>query len=778
MAESSPESSLIVPSQPGLHLARQLSYVAGTPYNSEEANGAESGSGLIEYWRLLLRHKGNIVLSAVAGLVLGFVIGIPMTPVYRARTSIEVLNLNEDFMNMKQSNPVTTADYSDEVSEEETQAQLLQGDALLRRVTSKLNPEPAHVQQKSQIAASGWRHWLYLRVPIIPTPLQKSIGTATKSLKVRVSPRTRVLEITADSTNPEFAATFVNTLIHEFVLQSVEARLSNTQHTGDWLKQEIDDARANLQRSENALQAYARDSGLIFTDPEAETNVATEKLQQLQLSLSAATTDRISKESRFELAKNSPPDSIADVLNDEGLQTLNDRINGTVLKVADLSAVYTSDYSGVKRAKAELAALQTSFETKRADIIQKISTDYEQAQRDEKLLEAAYVAQAREVAGQDEKTVQYNILKREVDSNRQLYDTMLQQMKQAYVASALHASNLRVVDPAVPPETPVYPNFKLNSAIGLFVGLILSVAFFSARERSDRTLQMPGDVKLWTDLPELGTIPVAAVARKRIASRASSRGHRKDIAGEKGLSRVTDGADPVELITFRHKPSLIAEAFRSALTSILFVGENRSRPCVLLFTSTQPGDGKTTVVSNIGIALAEIRKKTLIIDADLRRPRMHDVFGVPNERGLSNLLQEEFSETNLAILTHDTRIPGLSLLTGGPSASAASHLLYSPNLEDVLVKSKQTYDMILIDTPPMIPITDARVIGRLADAAILIARAGKTTRHALLLAKERFEEDHTHVLGSILNCWDPKRDVGSYYNGEYKQYHSSYLFEE
>jgi capsular exopolysaccharide synthesis family protein len=711
-------------------------------------------------------------------MLLGFAVGIPMTPVFRARTSIEVLNLNEDFMNMKQSNPVTTADYSDEVSEEETQAELLQGDALLRRVTTKLDPEPAHEQQKSQIAASGWRHWLHLPEPVILTPLQKSIGTASKSLKVRVSPRTRVLEITADSTNPEFAATFVNTLVHEFVLQSVEARLSNTQHTGDWLKQEIDDARKNLQSSENALQAYARDSGLIFTDPEAETNVATEKLQQLQRSLSTATADRISKESRFELAKNSPPESLADVLNDEGLQTLDDRINAALLKVADLNAVYTSDYSGVKRAKAELAALQSTFETKRADIIQKIGTDYDEAQRDEKLLEAAYVAQAREVAGQDEKTVQYNILKREVDSNRQLYDTMLQQMKQAYIASALHASNLRIVDPAVPPELPVFPNFKLNSALGLFAGFILSIAFLTAQERSDRTLQMPGEVKQWTDVAELGTIPVAAAARKRIAYRASSVGLGKRSAGEKRLARNADASDPVELITFRHKPSLIAEAFRSALTSILFVGENDSRPCVLLFTSTQPGDGKTTVVSNIGIALAEIRKKTLIIDADLRRPRLHQVFGLSNERGLSNLLREEFSETKLESLIHETSIPGLSLLTGGPPASAASHLLYSPNLPALLAKAKQSYDMILFDTPPMIQITDARVIGRLADAAVLIARAGKTTRHALLVAKERFEEDHTRVLGSILNCWDPKRDVGSYYHKEYKQYHSSYMSEK
>lgn len=776
-----PESSLIIPSRSPL--AREPKYASAPRYNHEGAYEPEHSSSLLAYWSFLRRHKGIISLSALAGLVLGFCVGIPMTPVFRARTSIEILNLNQDFMDMKHNSPVNTTDYSDEVSEEETQAQLIQGDALLDRVSAKLDPNTPHPSPKPPLARTGWRSWFHLPEHVEPTLRQKLLLKATKSLKVLVQPRTRVLEITADSIDPQFGADFVNTLVQEFIFQSVEARLNNTAHTSAWLKQEIDGARSNLQHSEDALQAYARNSGLIFTDNEAETNVATEKLQHLELSLTNATADRISKESRFELAKNSPPDSLADVLNDEGLQAVDDRINEAQRRLADLGAIYTPDYAGVKRAKAELAALQEAFLQKRANILNKIETDYHQAVHNENLLKDAYLAQTREVTGQDEKTVQYNILKREVDSSRLLYDTMLQQMKQASIASALHASNLRVVDPSVSPEIPVFPNFTLNSAIGLLLGLIISVSILTARERADRNLQMPGDIKQWLEIPELGTIPALAGATKKPIYYRRSSGALAGAPpllngsqnGANGLvSDKLPQADRVELVTFQHKTSLLAEAFRSALTSILFVGGNGHAPRVLVFTSTQPGDGKTTVVANLGIALSEIRKKTLIIDADMRRPSIHKVFGVQQAPGLSDLLQNDMTEENLAGLIQETGLPGLNVVTAGTSTGAAAYLLHSPNLAAFIEKVRPEYDMILIDTPPMIQMTDARIVGRACDAAVLVARAGTTTRDALLAAKERFEEDRTRVLGSILNSWDLKRAIGSYYYRQYQKYYSTY----
>lgn len=747
-------------------------YPAAPSYFSENPD-SEAEGGLLDYWRMIMRHKTAVILTSLAGLIIGIAVGIPMTPVYRARTSLEVLSLNEDFMNLKQTNQISHNDSDYDVSEAETQTKLLQSDALLKRVIGKLDPSAPRSATTVKMATSGWRSWFHLPEPVVLPERSRLLGQIAGSLRVKATARTRVIEATVESTNPRLAADFANTLVEEFIQQNLEARFATTHRTSDWLSQEIDGARINLRNSEDALQNYARSSGLIFTDE--NTNVATEKLQQLQHELSAATGDRIAKQARYDLARNSPPDSIADVLNDPGLKDTSVKINDLRRQVAELSTVYNPEFSKVKAAEAELTVYMAAFERTRADILKRIENDFEEASNKEKLLATAYDAQVREVTGQDEKAIQYNILKREVESNRQLYDTMLQQTKQSSIASALRASNVRVVDPAEVPKVPFSPNFRVNSAVGFIAGLLLSITLVTIRERADRTLQQPGDIKQWTELAELGSIPSAGVFVKRIYG--PSQNPQPDLSlttnGVPALA-AQKGPHTVELITLQQKPSFVAEAFRSALTSILFVGENGSRPRVLVVTSAHPSDGKSTVVSNLAIATAEIRRKVLVIDADLRRPRMHTVFSVSNDKGLSDLLREDLSEEVISSLIQKTSVPDLHVLPAGPATHAASHLLYSPKFAQLLAKLKNDYDMILIDTPPMLPMTDARVAGRLADAVILVARSGKTTRDAILAAKERLAEDSIRVLGTILNDWDPKKSPGGYY-GQYRyKYYGKY----
>jgi capsular exopolysaccharide synthesis family protein len=745
----------------------------GPRYGLDIEDDAETGGGLIEYLNILRRHKTTILLAALAGLILGVGIGVPMKPVFRARTSLEVLNLNDDFMNMKQANPTTTNDNTYEISEEQTQAKLLEGEALQLRVMARLNPGQNANTSKPKMASSGWRKWLHLKEPVKMTAREKLLAGLAGSMKVRPTARTRVLEVTADSTDPELATQYLNTLVEEFIQQSVEARLDTTQRTSDWLRREIEDARSKLQHAEDDLQSYAGQSGLIFTDE--NTNVATEKLQQLQGQLSQATADRITKQSHYELAKTSPPDALGDVLNDNSLRDTSAKMSDLRRQIASLSAVFTPGYSKLQQAQAELATLETTFASQRAAIVKHIDDDYLEAANKEKLLANAYDSQIAVVTGQGEKLIQYNIRKREVDSSRQLYDTMLQQTKQASIASAMRASNVRVVDAAELPDLPVFPNFKLNAGLGMFAGLLFGITFATVRQRVDRTLQQPGDVQQWTNLPELGTIPTATTAR--LSYRRASAAEVSEAPGGKARALKLRG-DPneVELMTLRQRASIVAEAFRCTLTSLLFVGENGSSPRVLAFTSANPGDGKTSVVSNLALATAEIRRTVLIIDADLRRPRQHGIFEVPNDRGLSDILREELSEENLTGLVHPTSVPGLHVLPAGPPTQAAAHLLYSPNFAALVARYRTQYDMILIDVPPMLQMTDARVAGRLADGVVLVGRAGKTTRDALLAVRDRFMEDRIRVLGTILNDWNPKKSAGGYYGygGSYKP-HKQYL---
>ena len=739
----------------------QNSYLeARGAYALEQAEAAEGSEGLLDYWRILSRHKFAIAAAGLAGLALGFLVGIPLKPVFRASTTLEVLNPNQDFLNMKLTQAAMPGADSDNLSEEETQATLLQSSELLDRVYAKLDPSPTPPRH---VATSGWRSWIHMKEGPMPSAREKLLGAAIGTLKVTNPPRTRLLDLSVDSTDPQLAMELSNGLVQEFIKQNIDARWAGTQQTGDWLSHEISDARAKLQDSEDALQAYATSSGLFFIDEQKQTNVGTEKLQEIQKELSDATSNRIAKQSVYELAMKSPPDTVADVLNDLSLQSLQGRLDDATRQVASLSAVYNPGYSKLQQAQAEVASLQSAFATHRADLIRRTETDYQAAVRREKLLAATFDAQAREVAGEDERAVKYNVLKREVDSNQQLYDTMLQQMKQASIATALHASNVHIVYPAYLLDHPVFPNFKINTALGLFVGFLGSVAFFFIREQTDRTLREPGQVKQYANLAELGTIPRLQCEVERKAHKLLPKGARAQRTSTLDRALVAGSRyNMLNLANISDRPVDVPEAFHSTLTSILRAGENCGTGKVLVFTSAGQADGKTSVIANIAIAAAASGKKVLLVDADLRRPRVHELFGVKNQWGLAELLRAGSTSSSWPELTQKSSMPGLSILTAGTPRRGAGILFYSPTFPVLLSKWREEFDLVLLDTPPALPITDARVIGILADGVVLVARAGQTTRDALLAIQERFEEDRVQLLGCILNDWDPSHSGRAY----------------
>jgi receptor protein-tyrosine kinase len=345
---------------------------------------------------------------------------------------------------------------------------------------------------------------------------------------------------------------------------------------------------------------------------------------------------------------------------------------------------------------------------------------------------------------------------------------MLQRLKEASIASALRASNIRVVDPAERPNIPYKPDIRRSVTMCMLAGLCLGVVVVVLRERADRTLQDPGDPAFYLNLPELGVVPVGQLIDGQSG---------KSAMAMIGKSLNGDGSDDrVEVVSWHKKSSLLAESFRTALTSILFSGHNGDRPRVLVFTSASPKEGKTTVVSNLGISLAEINHRVLLIDADMRRPRLHNVFDVPNRKGLSDLLleKEPINETTLEAACWQTSIPGLSLLTSGSSRHSASSLVHSARLPELLKVAREKFDTVVVDTPPMVNISDARVVARYGDAVILVIRSAVTTRDAALLAKRRFAEDGIQLLGTILNWWNPKTPGYGYYRYYYAGYYHYY----
>ncbi len=730
----------------------------------------DTGS-LHEYWGILARRKGTLLLIALVGALIGFGITIPQTPIYQVRTSLEIVGLNQNFMNVKESSPVNEGGTVSDAVDLQTQVKILQSDSLLDRVLEKMRaakfPEPS-------VQIESWRKIVNL-TPAYPGAAE-AIAYARKNLRVRSLGQTRIIEVTVESPSPEIASAFANTLTNEFIDQNIEARWKTSERTGQWLTRQLEDMRTRLQRSEDRLHAYAREAGLIFTDQ--KTNVSEERLRQMQEALSTAQTDRISKESRADIAASSPPEALPDVLNDPTLRDYQSKITELNREFAELRTTYTPEHPKVRRVQVQLQTMQAALERERGNILNRIKNDFVESQKRERMIAANYAAQRVVVTGENDRTIQYNILKQEADSNRQLYDAMLQQLKQSTLASALRASNIRVVDPAKAPARPFKPDPPLTAGIGLLSGMFLGAAFLISRERSNRSIQGPGETPILLNLPELGIVPVdegglllrLSSTPRRLAEPAVHRDNQ---------SRMSIVRRPVELAAWHRKASPLAESFRATLVSILFSGPDGKQPKLLVVTSGSPSEGKSTTVSNLGIAMAEVNQRVLLIDADMRRPRLHHIFKMKNDRGMTDLLAS--SESSLPALLEegfikDSGFPNLHVITSGPTTSSATSLLYSSRTSDLLQQFRDHYDIVLIDTPPMLQIPDARVLGRMVDGVILVLRAGQTTRDAATAAHQRFSEDGTAILGTILNHWNPKQSPNGYYgySGSYYRNYKSY----
>jgi polysaccharide biosynthesis transport protein len=744
------------------------------PYNGALDPGAEPESGgLLEYWRILRRRKGTLIILAGVGAVIGFLVTLPQTPIYQVRTSLEIVSLNQNFMNMKDSNPLTESDSSGDTSDIQTQIKLLQSGSLMERVLDKLHGTRLPASEPTRVVS--WRRLLNLPDTHPADPREIALSYAAGSLKVRAAGQTRIVELTVDSPNPQAAAALANTLTSEFIDQNLETRWKTTQHTGEWLSHELDDMRIRLEKSEDLLQRYASQAGLMFTQND-KNNVSEEKLAQVQQALTAAQTDRIVKQSRWEMANSTTPDALPDTLDDPTLREYQAKLTDLQRQLAEQRATYRDDYKTVRRLLAQIEPIQAALDSARGDVLKRIRNEYDEAVRKENLLKSGYTSQRTQVTGEDGKAVQYNILKSEVESNRQLYNAMLQQLQQSSLASALRASNIHVVDPAKAPSTPYKPNRGSSAGIGLLSALFIGAAFVFMQERANRSILDPGETQIFLNLPELGVIPASDSGKrvllpfgdnKKLIGNPPNSHNNGQVAG---VGKITGSR--VELISWQNKPSIVAESFRATLVSILFSGENGSRPRVIVVTSAGPAEGKSTVVSNLGIAIAEVNQKTLLIDADLRKPRQHDIFNLKNDKGLSELLRSKdpVSAVLECGMIQETDIPDLYVLTSGTATSVATSLLYSNRMPELIQKLRTEFESILIDTPPMLQIPDARVLGRMVDRVVLVTRAGKTTRAAAIAARQRFSEDGTRMLGTILNDWNPKRSPNGYY-GSYNGYH-------
>jgi succinoglycan biosynthesis transport protein ExoP len=715
----------------------------------------EAGDSILEYWELVKSAKWQLLFALLVGVAAGFTHSLSETAIYDAKVMLEIQPRSE-------SNPVKDpGGFSADATLVETQMQILQSRSMRVRASDRLR---ASLKGRVNTAERQGPIWAWVRK--MGTPLlwrvkgpsvESAVQSAAGSAKARIVGQTRVVEVTCEAPYALVASEYANALVTQFIEEDVQAHRNSSKQANEWLAREVNQLKVKLEDSQRALQSYAQQVGLTFTTETATT--ATDGLRRAQEGLERAMTERVARQARFEMAANSPAGSLPDVLDDSSLRSLENQLTELKRQRAELLATFTPAYFKAKNTDAQIVAVEAALVNQRTNILERIRNEYDESRRRESMFVDEYHQKLGEATSGAQKAIRYAMLKREVDANSALYQSVLQRANELDLLSAIRASNIRVFDQAIPAKTPNTPKPGRDLAFGMMGGLLIGFAVVFLKDQTRRHVNEPGEVEAVLSLPELGVIPCSMASNL--------------IRGTKPLwSPLFSGNQseegPVELVTWQQRPSMMAESFRALLASILFSGEEGGRPQVIVVTSPNPGEGKSTVASNLAIALAEIQHRVLLIDSDMRNPRLHRIFSVENSWGLTDLLQggSAIEALPLAGLCRGTEIPRLWLLPSGPATTSVSHILFSERVGKLIGRCRNEFQTVIVDTAPVLHFADARALGKLSDGVILVVRAKHSRRDAMIASADVIARDGTPIIGTVLNDWTPRR----YRNGVYDLY--------
>jgi capsular exopolysaccharide synthesis family protein len=708
---------------------------------------------LYDYLLILRKHQWLILSFLLAVVTITAIGTFRMQSVYVATARIEIDRENANILPFQGTDPYDSM--MDLENYIETQSRILTSETMaLQTIRSGILSGQADFTGDSSASDAITTGSL---ANMKPPP---ELGAFLASLSVKRVANSRLMDVSFESTNPLLAAQVVNAHIKNFIEQNFQSRYEATSRASTWLTDQLSELKIRVQKSEDARITYERQNQIWSLDGDKQ-NVATQRLADLNKQLTDAQSERMRKQSLFEYAKAGDVDSVPQIRDNPAVQDLLHKRTEVYSQYSDALNQYGPNFPKVQRFQSQLKELDVGVDKEKKAAMSRLESDYREARQREQLLTQALEQQKAEVNQMSERMVQYSILKREAEANKALYDGLLTKLKEAGISAGLRSSNIRVVDPAMIPTYPTRPAKSRNIALSFLVGLVGGIGLALLREYMDNTIKSPDDIETLARLPSLAVVPTFS----------EFNGDRPRVKLLKGVS--TNGHDKrIELVAQHLPKSQMSEAFR-ALRTALLLSQADHPPQVILVTSALPREGKTTAAANLAVTLAQLGDRTLLIDADLRKPGVGRLLNLGDGKyaGLSSYLAG-VSSLDLVTIQHPA-IPNLSAIPTGPLPPNPADLLSSHNMTDAIAELRTKFKFIVIDSPPIMAATDAVILSVKTDGVLLVVRSGETPKEAFTRTRDLLLSVKCHLLGVVLNAVDSSAP-DYYYSYRYYPYSQGY----
>jgi capsular exopolysaccharide synthesis family protein len=718
------------------------------------------------YLRIVRRRWLLIVLTVLLAVGATAFVTLRMTKIYRATTIVRIETQAPQVLGreVEAVDEMGTGSFWSNVEYYETQYKIIASRDVTARVVRelRLNEDPDFLEVPREE-----------RKYFKPFDVDEAAQVLQGQLTVEPVKDSRLVKIHVDNPSPERAQLLANAIAKSYLDKNLESMLQSTVDAVDWLSKQLDDAQSKLSAAEQQVYDYKKNNDILSVSLEERQNIITAQMTAFATKLSEAKAKRIELQSRkaaiADLLHVKDPMAIPlDAVNTNTLiQQLKQDYGELSREKSELSERYGPKFPKMVELEAKLKRIHRDIEREVQNILKAVDAELAASKKSEAGLKRALEDFRKQAQALSEKSVVHDRLVRDKENNEKVYELLLGRTKEADLSRLLRVNNVHILDPALLPTEPIKPQLKLSLGLALVIGLMLGLGLALLVDLTDRTIKTQEDVEA-LDLAFLGIVPAISSSSRDAYGGYSGYGKRKRKKRDRPRAEERLDREDFDLFVERHPKSQVAESCRSIRTNLLFMSADKPAKSILI-TSPSPQEGKTTVTINLAIAMAQAGAKVLLVDTDMRRPRVHRVFKQRPGKGLSTMvLGESTPEESI----FSSEVQNLDVLTCGPVPPNPAELVHTERFHKVLAQLSERYDHLIFDSPPVGAVTDAAILSKLVDGTVLILKSLSTTRDAAKHAIHVLRDIDANVLGAVLNNLDlSNRKYGQhYYYYYYKKY--------